>query len=300
MAWSRTELSAADLAAMAADKPLFVGTNCLRDPSAVEWRTGGSFAAGSDGTDSDYPTSQAYDGFAHGLDTRPSSANDPWYLICDFGEARDFDTVAIIGHNLDGTAVAAQVADDNAFATNLQTVASWAPTASDPTRLVSAALDHSGSSSFKYSAQYFRLYINPTGALVPRISELIVGRRRQLQWTANDPYDPALYRTRGDSFRSKSGVMTFAARSVKQRLLDANYTITSGYITTVASLFELDTDGGQHPFLYIPAPSSAVNTAYLMRFAGGDVIDHGLPYDGPVTRAWGLSAEEVPTYRSDE
>lgn len=302
MAWSRTQLSATDRALFAADKPMFVGTNRARD-ATIQWRTTGSFASGSDLTNSAYPTYRTYDGFAHNLRTRPASSQDPWYLLFNFGSNLDFDSIVIIGHNLGvaSMSVSAQIADNNAFSTNLETLATWTPSAGSTTRLVKYDLDHAGSSSYLYSAQYARILVNPASAMVPEISEVIFGQRRQLTYNPNNDFDPDSERTRGKSFEAKSGVKTFYVSSRRQKTLESEHTLVSGDIAAVRSLWQSDTEGGEYPFLWIPKPFSEGNNAYLMRFEDGDEgIDFGLPYDGPSARDWELSAKEIPIYRADE
>ncbi len=281
---------------------MLIGVNRLRSASAIEWRTTGSFASGSDGTDSDYPTYRLHDGFAHNLRSRPSTSEDPWYLIINLGTELNFDSIAIIGHNLTNEpAVSVQIADNNAFTTNAVTVASWTPTLSSTARLVKYDLDHlGGGSSFLYSARYVRVSINPASAMVPEISEVILGQRRQLYFNPNDTYDPDSERTTGKSFTAKSGVKTFYIRSRRQKMLDTNHTLVND-IGSVRSLWQDDTEGGEHPFLWVPKPSSSPTNAYLMRFSDDDDgMSFGLPFNGPTARDWELEAEEIPLYRSNE
>lgn len=287
---------------MAADKHLYAGQNHVRD-ALVEWRTSGSWSSGADGTDADYPTVRAGDGHAHNLRTRPSTTNDPWYLIINFQALVAFDCIALINHNLgiSGMSVSVQIADDPAYSTNLITLATFSPGVGSALRLVDLALDHSGASAFLYTAQYARILVDPGSAMKPELGEVIFSQRRQLEYNPNDGYDPDLQRTRGNGFRAASGVQTFYRRSVGQKLLEADYTVDgASYVAAIKSLWEDDCEHGSQPFLWVPRPATAPTQAHLMRFAGGDDITFGLPHDGPSARAWVPEAEEVPTYWSDE
>ncbi len=182
MAVTSALLTAQQLSDVAAGFPFLVGKQSVEDINRAEWRQGGSFASGSDETDTDFPTFLAHDRTAYEK-TRPDTAQTTWFLLLEWTGAKlgKFDTMWIVRHNL-GTINATidlQLADDNAFTTNLITLHTSTP--ANDKRIVDATLFHTGSDARLYSTvEFARLKIVTGGAAIPQIGELWLGDRQQM------------------------------------------------------------------------------------------------------------------------
>lgn len=289
MAWSSAALSADELAQMAADKPILGGSQVLEDATDAQWRQSGSFASGSDETDSDWPARRAYDRQDY-LQTRPDSSQNTWYMIFQL-PAVEFDFLAIFNHGMGGETVSAEVADDNAFSTNLQEI--YSVTAGGG-RIVSFSLKHTGSDALRYSSvDYFRLKVVGTNIL-PRLGEIWLGRRRQLDQQPLVPWDEKAKRSSVDYFESASGVRHAYIRNQGQRLMAATFNPhTTTYKDAIENWFS-DCDYGGSPFVYCDKPTTSPTDAVVMSLDAPELV---FPQVGPFERNVTIMASELgPNY----
>jgi hypothetical protein len=295
MDYGSAQLGATSRANAAANKPLLVGAHSLRDvPSSVQWRTSGSWAAGSDGTDTtNGPASYLWDGFVD-LRSKPSSAQATWYLIINHSATLTaFDCIFIISHNLGtlgGVTVTYEVADDNAYTSNLVQVASWAVTTSTK-RLVALKLDHTGAGIARQytSVQYSRLKIVAAGAVTPEIGELILGTRRQLTRKPNREFDPDHLRSYASKFRGGTRKVTSYVEAQGQKILNARFEPDdSTEQNDIRAFWQSDLDMGSHPFVWVPDPESYPEKAYVMDAP----LDFALPDFSVGQVRWDLVSEE--------
>lgn len=185
MAWSSAALESYETTRLAADKPLVAAQAIPVSPSTARWNTAGTVAA-ADQSDSDYPALRAYDGLV-GLDTRTDGTlASTWYYVIDAGELIEFDTWFMNNHNLSAlTTITLEIADDAAFTTSLQQIGSIAPASG---RLQDIDLNN-GAAAQRYSAQYIRIKLVDGVNFTPQIGEIILGRRRQLEYCPNRPFN---------------------------------------------------------------------------------------------------------------
>lgn len=210
MAVVETLLAAWETTAFAADKPLIASQSIPTSPAYAKWVEVGQVGAGNittwtDRTDSDFPIRRAYDGYPHLVTKTDATAANEWYLAFDFGSAIDFDCAFLIGTNM-GTVnpvtLDLQVADDNAFSTNLKTIGTF--TASND-RMQDYVLSD-GSGAARWTAQYAWLKIARVANFTPEIGELILGRRRQMQSMPLNPFDPTSLHDEIGRSRSMGGI----------------------------------------------------------------------------------------------
>lgn len=271
MAYAAANVAAADLALAAADKPM-LGALVVYSATAAEWRTSGSFASGSDGTASGYAASRAYDGYTD-LVTKPSSSTTDWYYMLNLSAGSvSFDGVAILGHNfgtIGGLTVSLQIANNNAFSTNLITISQWSPGTSNA-RLIDIELESGGGTAQEYSdVEYIRLRVNGTSG-APEIGELALFNRTQLPWRPDRPYNKNATAQQATIRRSDSGVVTSYTRSRGAKKLSATLTVNgSSKIEEVHSWWD-DTRQGTRPFVWLEEPYSNAQDLCLMSFAEDD------------------------------
>lgn len=285
----------------AADKPLLLGENVCRGMSQTNWKQGGSWAAGADETDSDYPGTNAYDDFMH-LDTRPDASQNTWYWLLDFGAGSSvtFDTAVILGNgtSLNGVQIDFQVADNNAYTTALKTI--YTVTPSDNKRVVMLDLDHGIGHEQQYSSVvYARLKFTAGGGCLPSIGEFVLGVRTQLQWKSQVPFDPNNLITDVARFESESGIITDNIRRKKRKKLNLDLPMDeSTYITDFESFWEDDLDGGYYPYIYIEDPATTPAAAYWMKETNPELTG---PYEVPTVRRFKLNSLEMgPDFYENE
>ena len=223
MAYSAADVASADRTLAAADKPM-LGALAVYSSSAAEWRAGGSFAAGADAPESGFVGSRAYDGFTD-LVTKPDDFGTTWYYMLNVSAAPvTFDGVAIINHNfhqIELVAATLQIADNNAFSTNLASIAEWtsAPAADRLTNLTLSTSPGAGTGTAqRYSdVPYIRLKIETSDLYVPEFGELVLFKRTQLQWKPNRPYNAHAtaqqsQQERADSRRTRAAAVPACCR----------------------------------------------------------------------------------------
>lgn len=197
MAWSGVALSSAETTNKAADKPLLGGLQAGDTYSAGRWvaTTTGVFTD-TDITDAQTPVDLAFDRYHHARTQVDSgSAGTAFSLLADLGATPgDVDGVLFVDHNLGttmgGGTVTAQIADDSAFSTNLQTLASHTVTASDDTRFAMWSLNDGTNNPARISgARYWRFTFSMSSSGAPAVGEVWLVRRRQLIHAPRMPYD---------------------------------------------------------------------------------------------------------------
>jgi hypothetical protein len=194
-------VSAAELAGLARDAPMFVTNNPIRDfATAPSWKTTAA-ATGPDVTDTNNgPTRYLYDGRCSPR-SRPllqSPAVGTYYLHFRLTAGTDakhtVDTVAILNHNLGTLATAlggdltvtVVVADADDFVSGFRQIARWT-TVNSNTRLVQLSLGSVPSNERYTNVTYVRIQITgpanfDTNDRLPQIGEVVFGRRRQMAW----------------------------------------------------------------------------------------------------------------------
>lgn len=302
MAWSSAELSATELSRFADDKPI-IGVNTLI--SGVNANTG-VWSKGTSGTisstqeeDPDGQWEYINDGATH-LQTFPDETNTTGWTLALRTSAIEFDFIAFINTNfstLSFGALTVQIADDITMSTNLQTIGTLAEADG---RSANFALYHTGSVARRYSdVDYIRFTLaSPSPVDIPKIGEIILGRRYQLKRQPNRPFDN--HALSGDIVRSTSasGVITSTERSFGAFHLNGNWPIedTSDQADIIA--FHKGIRGGAHPFVWCQNPSTAPNSFHYMYL---DEPSLSFPQTGPYVRPLSLAAtEQGPHYLAEE
>ncbi|MEK0431764.1 MAG: hypothetical protein RL139_1568 [Gemmatimonadota bacterium] len=317
MAYAIGTLSAGNQSAYLADKPLFLGRNALAYYNAApQWRTGGSGTwAETDTTNSTWPTSLTYDRYQH-IASRPAgSSASLFYLLLDLDSTagESIDSVAILGNNFcsysgNTVTVTIQIADDSTFSSNVRTIATWTCnySALGSQRLTCWNLGPSGGAYEVYtSLRYARLRIqgstNFSSATPPEVSELILGRRRQMSAAPDEPWDPYGFESDVIDHRGGTGVDTRYTRVEARRHLRPTWTPSPSDryslddAATVLALYR-DTAHGTRPFLWCEAPYSSPFIAQWMLASGG----FSLPYVSVLQKSFGLDMmEQAPTVESE-
>jgi hypothetical protein len=257
MGWlaSSSDISAADLAFAADDKPILAGINALESPQLVKWA---ATANGTDITVAGYPTSRAYDRLGH-LRTKSTAGTERWFHMQLNASPADFDGVLIWGtEGLDGLTVAVWIAD-TADATGGVGVAEEiaTTTASGTERIAFLDLQHSAASVAQRYSSVPYLFLKITGAsFTPEIGEVWLIRRRQMSHFPRLSWDPNNYGVDQVTKKSRSGVgVNYVNHSGRQDLVASfNPSLTADQ-DNFKSLIA-DTGYGTKPFVFIDDPNS--------------------------------------------
>jgi hypothetical protein len=225
MAWSSTDISAADLSLLTNDKPMIIVGNSFSSTSQ-EWSTGGSLA-GADVTDPAYPARRSLDRHGALLTSGVAAtiggitAPATCYFLSTSNTASLFDTFVLLNHNLPditlvyGTAAMYIDIDDlTTFAGNTQ-IAAHTITASRA-RILLTTLAHSGGPKRYTGVTAARLRFSVPGTFfaAPSFGEAILGRRYQLMRGPIDPTDSEAMESYVSDYSAYSGQII---RYVKHR-----------------------------------------------------------------------------------
>lgn len=289
--WTSAEVSAADLALLAADKPI-IGANTIPvSPTLVRWNTAGT-VAGADKTDSDYPIRRAYDGLVH-LDTRTDgTAASTWYMVFNFGEGIEFDFVGLINHNfgtLSLTTVTVELDDgsppDGTFGSTVEIANFGSP--SDDTRLMDLECYHTGSVARRYTdVQYLRLKLSKGVNFTPQLGELILGRRRQLEYKPDVPFDDVGLYGSSKTTDTMSGVSQTTIYYERQYQLDAKWVVDAAAYRDDWLAFRRQC---RNRCVWIYDPNTSPNDWHYMALESDDMP---IPLVGPTERTVRIEAVE--------
>ena len=294
MAYSSAALTAQEIADFALDYPILGGKTAGDSLSDARWNTSGSLA-NADVSATGFAASKAFDRRGNEI-TKPNTTGTVWYLMLDAGAApADVDFAVIIGHNFSSvgvTEVLLQVADDNAFTSNLVTVATWV--AGFTARLASFSLFHTGAAALRYTlGRYWRLKITMASG-TPQVGELWLGRRRQMSTRALMGFDSSEEEARVADFTADDGSTIRYKLSAGQRVVDASFIIaTAGEVTTLDSWYT-ECDRLTEPTIYCEAPSSAPTYSHLML---GEARWKRSTFSG-AKRRWSPTFREADSFRS--
>jgi hypothetical protein len=294
MAWSSAALASYETSRLALDKPLVAVQTIPASPTHCKWVDEGQIGAGdvttwTDRSASANPARRSHDGYP-GYITKHSGAttDDIYYLAFDFGATITFDCVFLIGHNA-GTLslvndLVLQVADDNNFSTNLTTMANFG-TPTDDTRL--ADLTMNGGNN-RITAQYAWLKFDKTGTnIIPEVGELILGRRRQLEYKPDRPFDDSRLRTWASTARTQGNIAHKTIWSQRAFELEASWMIDDSTYESDWQQFHRDADGR---FVWVYDPSTSPQDWHFMSFEEDGLV---MPEVGPSVREVSIHALEV-------
>lgn len=309
MAFSASTVPSNELTPLAADKPLFIGSNILTAYNALpQWRVSGSWASGSDITSS--ATRFGFDGHGH-LQTFPtlSAGAQNYSYIMDLtegtGNTSTLDCAMILNHNfytLTATVtVYLEISDISDFSSST-TLATWTPGTADD-RLISFSLN----TNQRYvSVRYLRLRVNTSAGggfvtNVPRFGELFAGRRYQMSYHPTIPWESKAERSEVVDFVPHSGAAVRYVRNYGQRFFDFTTKMHGSDANGLNQETQLRNFWqacryGARPFVFVPNPTTAAQNAYLCHADPS----MSMPILGPFERNLSLSFYEKAPFRTAE
>lgn len=300
MTWTAANVSAAELAAFADDRPVLVGANALTRPSvSAKWRDTNvnmTFVSFEEPGEGGY---LVHSGGATPR-SRPSNLGlSTWHLL--FELVGEFDMIALINTNFAGVAsllARVQIADDTAYSSGLTTVlADFTPTGA---RHIAWTLG-GGATPQRYTGSgYGLLRLAAPAGFRPEIGAVWLGRRRQLRRGPDHPYDErarvsALVAGDADGGFEVPGELYAGRRELRATLTPDDTDATLRDTDTLRAWWR-ECRQGSAPFLWARAPSSAPTDVALLRARGGMAI----PDTGAGIRQAQLDARELPPYLAAE
>jgi len=292
MAWSSASLAAYETAQLALDKPLLATQVIPVSPAYAKWVIHSDIGSGdittwTDRSATSSPARRAYDGRPGLITTTSATGTYIWYYMLDLGALVEFDCAFIIGHNAGSeslTDLDIQIADDNDFSTNVTEIADWnPPDFADDKRLADLSL-----AGGRITARYVRLrYIEITGTLPfkPELGEFILGRRRQLEYKPQRPYDIYALSEESSIKKNPNGVISKTVYSRRGRELTGDLWVTDDtYLADLVAFYRQC----RGPFVWVENPSSAPSSWHFMMRDG----PLSIPDTNPGLRNYRLVADE--------
>lgn len=311
--FSNVPVPAADVALLNADVVVFQPQNKIAQAVRIastrtRWNRAGDFTDGAgDESATGFPATRAHDQLTSKL-TKPDAARDPWFWMFDAPSGLIFDTFVLIGHNLGGlnVTVRLQIADDETFTTNLETIATFSgltgsTSGRNDDRLVSFNLDHTSTAPQTYSdVLFFRIEFDFSLALIPEIREVFLGERQQLKRGILAPHDPQHAMSETRLVRSRSGSAVVFEFNRGQGEFDPEVIAASLDPTEATRIRDIFTRNrqGALPLIYTPRPGTVPLDSY---FGFLDPPELLFPIDGAGNRRALLNIrEQGPFFRELE
>lgn len=293
MAWSSASLSAAQQARYTANKPAILPWNVLDTyNTAAQWRTTGSWASGADAASTTYPTSNLIDYNGHTY-TMPTASAVTDYLIFDLASA-EIDTVAFYSTQTSLTTMRFEIADDNAFTTNLQTVA----TVTGIPRCQAGSL---GTTLYS-SVQYARMLMTASGSVTHNAYQVFAGRRYHLPFASRAPHTLSLLRSKVTDTIGENGIISRYTHSSGMAEIHYEGIFNDDDLADFKTYVRDRTEDCTRPFIWWDSAQLTYLTDYdvkwkLMRFADQrfEVVRVG-------SKEWEISFDliELPIYRIND
>ena len=307
MAYSAAALTSAEIAGFDNDKPMMV-VQSASAPSDAHWTLVGTHTS-ADVTDPTTPAPRAYDSVGS-LVTKTNSASagtTTKYYNFHFSTEISFDTVVILGHNLNTIAasnVQLQLSNDVSFSSGVINPYKSGALSGDNDRLIctnlnsedSGGYDASGTAQRYNNVEWCRLTITHSGSKTPEIGEIILGTRHQLQRNPDVPWNNKSEFSQVSDFKAESGLVKRYVAYRGQAIRNFTAPFSSSAEITVVEGWWNGIDEGTKPFVYIETPKTAAK-AHLM------IMDSPtLTFElvGPFERRLSFGMTEQPPYLSRE
>ena len=317
MTISTANLSAGEIAAFNNDRPLFACSNALDSYNVVPvWKANTdasgaranfpNWTAGSDITDNGYPTRFAFDRQLTSW-TQPvyTAANRNYALLFDLGGIFDIDIFALINHQLrnystNAVTITYSFSDSNDFSTGAAYDVQLTAGGSNK-RIVDYRMSQ-GVYTRISGCEFFRLnfHVPASAGTVPRVGELLLGRRHQMSYYQNPPFDDASVRSDVADFVPKSGARRRYVRYAGQRIYSPTWQFGHADANGLDQLTELraafaECNYGGKPFLYVNNPTTAPTVAPWMMFEQPDL---DIPVvEGPTDRVVQTHLTEIAPFQ---
>lgn len=307
-------VTAAEQTAMAGDYPMLVGNNLLEQSAVAPiWAAGVTDWASSpaDVTDPLLPTRYAYDrqniaqtgpvfsaghgGFTFLMQMTYSALTDGLHSM---------DTIGIFNHNFFsvGTAVAVSVdlSDSNDFSGAAQPIHLLAVTSNS--RIVVTNL--AGTFARYTGVTYARLIVSVGSGTVtaaPYFGELVFGRRRQLSYFPDVPFEDKGSESNVIDHVARSGTRSRYVRSQGQRVLDWTFRSAGADKHGLNQENEVrswwrECNFGTQPSIVVQRPTSSPMPLYMFP----DKASLDMKIYGPYERAFHMPMTEQPVYWQTE
>ena len=313
MPYSAAALTGAETTGFTNDKPMLV-VQTASSPTDADWNTSGELdGSGDSQTAIAFPSVRAYDSIGSlptkiRSDSAPISAASPKYFNFEFFTAISFDTLLIVGHNLNSqsfTSVALELADNDAFSSNVIEIGKYTISGTTDNRILLTNLNSAGGSSTyspsgtaqRYSSvQRARLKIIHSGSKTPAIGEIFLGTRHQLQRNPDVAWNNKDELSEVSEFKALSGLTRRYIQYRGQALRQFRASIAASAEITVIETWWDAIEEGTKPFVYIETPSTNAQAMLMIM----ETPKLSFPLVGPSERVLAFNMIEQPPYLARE
>lgn len=295
------DLSAVEIAAAAADKPI-LGANAATIANLGSQTRWTATTTGVHDTtsisDTGTPVSRLFDKLPP-VRSAPTSQQTAYTIFLEFASVITFDAVLYLDHNLytEGvTALVLQVGDDEDMA-NATTISTINPSGgSSDKRLADLVLESGGGTAKRYTADYMRITMTKGGAAFdPVLGQVVFLRRQQLPREPDRPWDPSDQETSLDSFTARNNLRFDTVRYRGARQIDAQLRCNGSTEQAQVTNWWAHTNEGSGPVIWIDQPDAAPDDFFFGRLVNPSLK---FPYTDWDTRDFHLVAEEQPPHLS--
>lgn len=282
MAWSRASLSAAQIARTQLDKPIIAAEQVLRDGIlGAKWVQASETWASADRSAAGYELTRLGSGMPSLISFPSLTGPTVTTVRAIFSlDSVAFDCLGLFNLSPLGFdhSITVQIADDSAFSSNVQTIASW--TNVQPRRLASFDLIHFDDPVISVFQRYsgvdwLRVTWTSASNLFAsglRLGELHLGRRRQM-WVKSDvgEFDDFEMDGIASVFEAHGGdrwkYQAFGGRGVRRLAFRPH---GGEDIDQVSELREMwrECGYGRRPVMYCEKPNTVPNRAMMMSWEG--------------------------------
>lgn len=309
MAFTGVALSAGEISAFAADKPILIGKNALEDRvQDSSWQIVEEEAIATDLATTGFETGFAADG-QHGVVTKPdTNASLSYYFKMELTETvnlvdNGIDGLGIFGHNFNALTnqsggpyvivLDLQISNNADYTAKTSIMGRTLPSGGD-NRLPVVEYTLIGGFARWRKVRHIQLKITTTnpagfGVDVPEIGQIVLAHRRQMSRQPLDPWDPRPWGAEQSQFRSDSGSSAnyeFNAGGIITRPRwhpNPDDTVHNLDDTVTLQKFWRDVNYGPKTFYWTEKPFSAENETHVMK-AQGNNPRLGMPFRTPKGR----------------
>lgn len=282
MALGGSDIGATEQAYFAADKPVVLGYNLLKDAissGTVSWYTttsSGGTPGGTDETDADYPEARMADDYTD-AQSRPANAGANRDIRIDFGAEVTFDSIVMVNVDNEVGTFEVYTGDDASYTNMVQINVSTSLTGTR-NRHAFWEFDYNGAGSSgpeRITAQYLVLRFLSGGPSVKvSIGDLWIGRRYQLTHQPNLPWGNNNLAGEVSEFISSSGKRTRYIRHYGKRVMQGVVSVADSDSADMDAWLALASEGAG-PFIWCDEPTTSPHQFYLM-YMNAPVVQRSL------------------------
>jgi len=283
--YSSTDITSEELDGYDLDCPFFVGANLLKESviSHAAFSSSGDPTTATDRSEEFAPIERVYDGLLdlpcvmsqhHAFNYTSAGTTRVLYLSFKFSSPLSFDTLILAGHNaisdryLQMRLVISNLDDLEAHSFHIISggdVSTFLSSSLCDYRHTDTSLGTGSTPKIFSGVEHLAVSFYPGGEhFAPRLGELVLGKRRQLQHHPEFSWNPDDYKGTTSDFHTNGGNVFRYTLARGQAVRRVTLTLTSAAEVAAVEAWWSDCNHGKDPFWWVETPKSDPR-AFLMR-----------------------------------